>query len=131
MELFRLKEDVWQSDLFPNGALDKYKFEEAFQILRTYSLVQCRDDQDTYYIHKLVHAWAHERLEDEEKELFSISSLKLLDTITALSRFGPLDKLRFIPHIMASYNSSVKICKDESYETKRNVGFVQESWWLP
>ncbi|KAK5947767.1 hypothetical protein OHC33_011213 [Knufia fluminis] len=43
--------------------IDEYVVEASFAVLQAYSLVSWRKDQESYSMHKLVHAWGHDRLD--------------------------------------------------------------------
>jgi hypothetical protein len=53
---------AWRSTLFPEQKLDLYRLGECFRVLERYSFVQWRTDQESYVMHKLVHASATEAL---------------------------------------------------------------------
>jgi tetratricopeptide (TPR) repeat protein len=93
----------WRLALAPSDVLDMYWIEECFGVLQTYSLVQWKEDQDSYSIHKLVHAWGYERLGVEEQHDYSVAGLQLLEE--AISRCGkkPQAKLRLVSHILANF----------------------------
>jgi tetratricopeptide (TPR) repeat protein len=125
MTFFEMAEqETWQSDLFPDGPLDQYTFEEAFRTLQIYSLVQWRDGPKSYYMHKLVHAWAYDRLYLDEKGKFSVTSLKLLAAVSRLSGLDPTFKIRFVPHIMASFNLSARIEALPSGRRRESLGLL-------
>jgi hypothetical protein len=69
----------WRLAVAPSDVLDMYWIEECFRVLQTYSLVQWKEDQDSYSMHKLVHAWGYERLGVEEQHDYSMVGLQLLD----------------------------------------------------
>jgi hypothetical protein len=45
---------------------DIYLLERCFEILQRYSFVQWKEDQQSYAMHKLVHAWGYDRLKEDE-----------------------------------------------------------------
>lgn len=55
----------------------KASLNAALHILESFSLVQCKDDQKSYWMHNLVHVWSYERIE----------SAKLAGLCTAVLRF--------------------------------------------
>jgi tetratricopeptide (TPR) repeat protein len=92
----------WQSFLSPDALMDRYTMESAFTVLQTYSLVQWREGQGGYVMHKLVHAWGSERLEEGERRQISVTALQLL--VQALpSLKGVVEKIRVVPHAMANF----------------------------
>jgi hypothetical protein len=69
--------------------------------------MQWKGDQDSYSMHKLVHAWGHDRL--CQKEQHNVSSMILQLLAEAVSECGnePQDKLRLAPHLMANFATVV------------------------
>ena len=93
----------WHSYLSPNCRTNQYDIEAAFGILQTYSLIQWRENRDGYRMHKLVHAWGHDRLEEEEQQHLSVAALgMLIETFSAFFS-EPGYKLRLVPHVMANF----------------------------
>jgi tetratricopeptide (TPR) repeat protein len=93
----------WQMFVSPEASLDRYAVESAFAVLQTYSLVQWRQDQGAYTMHKLVHAWACDRLGiDQEREL-SLAVLELLTGLMPTCRGIPTQEMRLVPHVMANF----------------------------
>ncbi|RDW70414.1 hypothetical protein BP5796_08811 [Coleophoma crateriformis] len=116
----------WQSEIFPGGALDKYKFEDVFRTLRTYSLVHYQDAKEAYYLHRLVHAWAYDRLEEKERDAFCITSLNLLATISSGSTSTPEFRIRVVPHIMMSYRLSIRVYEASSNRRGNIIDYFGE-----
>jgi len=85
-----------------NESFGKYELEKCFRVLQTYSLVQWKADRGSYSMHKLVHAWASERLEADQQREYSLASLKLLNEAMARCKEEPQAKLRLMSHIMAN-----------------------------
>lgn len=95
---------TWQSYVFLKTDIKKYELESAFQTLQAYSLVQWRSDQESYSIHKLVHAWGQDRLKAIKQEQLSDLTLKLFAEVAAEHQSNPSYQLRLVPHIMASFD---------------------------
>jgi tetratricopeptide (TPR) repeat protein len=93
----------WQVYLLPDSPLDPYAIQGAFEILRTYSLIQWRDEQGGYAIHKLVHAWSQDRLEVEQQRHLSLMALELLTDIIPSTVGNPIFGIRLVPHVMANF----------------------------
>lgn len=101
--LFNIEEDL-QAPVLLDRRLERYAIEAALNTLQTYSLVHWRDDQHSYYIHKLVHAWAFDRLEESDQRSFSISVLHLLSIqVSKLSNSEIGFKSRLVPHVVACF----------------------------
>ena len=92
----------WQSFLSPDAPMDRYTIESAFTVLQTYSLVQWREDRSGYVMHKLVHAWGSERLDEDERRHVSVIALQLLVRVLPTLR-GVIEKARIVPHAMANF----------------------------
>jgi len=45
-----------RASISPEGLLNVHTIESAFKVLQTYSLVQWKQEQESYSMHKLVHA---------------------------------------------------------------------------
>jgi len=75
----------------------------AFEALATYSLIQWKEDQGSYFMHKLVHAWDTNRLKTEEQVEYGYGALKLLAGATSRCELDPTAKARIAPHIAASF----------------------------
>ena len=97
---------TWQPLVSPDAPLDLYALESAFETLQTYSLVQWKADQNSYSMHKLVHAWGHDRLDMAEQSRLSFGALQLLVEHLSVVRVDPSSKLRLRPHLMASFGLS-------------------------
>lgn len=105
----------WRSIFFPEERLDLYVVEKSFRMLERYSLVHWQEDQESYGMHRLVHAWGYDRLSTEEQEILSAGSVDFVGD--AMSRCGaaPQDKLRLAPHIMTCFGVVSSITMDRTY----------------
>jgi hypothetical protein len=68
----------WVSVIDPQGTITINSFEKCFAILERYSLLQRQMDQSSYSMHRLVHAWAHDRLQQKNRsdiDHFCLSAL--------------------------------------------------------
>ena len=74
-------------------------------MLQTYSLVQWRDNQDVYAMHKLVHAWDRERLEMYQQRELSEAALELLTDIVPIGHRDVVLRTRLVPHVMANFKA--------------------------
>jgi hypothetical protein len=84
---------------------DIYKIEECFEMLERYSFVEWKKDQQSYGMHKLVHAWGHDRLTEDEQYKFCVATFKLVLKAIIGCGNSPKDKLRLVPHIMANFTA--------------------------
>jgi tetratricopeptide (TPR) repeat protein len=99
-------ESTWQPLVSPDAPLDLYTLESAFEALQTYSLVQWKANKKSYSMHKLVHAWGHDRLDMAEQSRLSFGALQLLVEHLSVVGVNPSSKLRLRPHLMASFGLS-------------------------
>ena len=77
-----LSDETWQSFLLSEQRRTVYELESAFGTLQTYSLIQWKADQESYAMHKLVHAWGQDRLEADRQRQVSSLTLKLMADAT-------------------------------------------------
>jgi tetratricopeptide (TPR) repeat protein len=96
---------LWQLAVSSQKPVDMYMIRQAFRVLESFSLVQWKKDQSSYAMHKLVHAWAYERLDRERQESFCEAALELLATAVRNWPPDPLYKARLIPHLMANFST--------------------------
>jgi tetratricopeptide (TPR) repeat protein len=93
----------WRCVISPEQRVDMYKIEECFAVLQKYSLVQWKTDQQSYAMHKLVHAWGYDRLAERDQCKFSRAAFGLVvEAVKSCGRASE-DKLRLVPHVMASF----------------------------
>lgn len=98
------KSAQWVRLLLPSGGpLNAFMIEDGFATLRAYSLVSLREEQSTYIMHKLVHAWGHDRLETAQRQKWALAALELLAQM-ACNCDGDLSRsTRLVPHVMANF----------------------------
>ena len=94
---------VWHSLISPENQLDIYTIEAAFRCLQSFSLIRWRPDQSSYTIHKLVHAWGYDRLNQDQQITFGFAALQLLRQVVSNPRLDPAYKIRLVPHMMANF----------------------------
>jgi hypothetical protein len=80
-----------------------YKIEECFRILQKYSLVQWKGDQQSYAMHKLVHACGYNRLTWNKQDNFSQATFELVVEAVKNCGTAPRDGLRLVTHVMAKF----------------------------
>ncbi|KAK3174783.1 hypothetical protein OEA41_002029 [Lepraria neglecta] len=80
-----------------------YTVEEAFRCLQAFSLIQWKEDQGSYSMHKLVHAWSYDRLSPEKQRSFSGGALRLLQTIVSGCEPHHMHRIRLVPHVMVNF----------------------------
>ena len=97
-------DETWRTFLFCGQKWTVYNLESAFGTLQNYSLIQWKSDQESYAMHKLVHAWGQDRLEVDRQRQLSSLALELIADVTAQDQMDPGHQLRLVPHVMASFN---------------------------
>ena len=94
----------WKSFLFSSDTVSSYDIEQQLSILRTYSLLKLQDISDSYSMHKLIHAWVSDRLSDEVRTRYILTSMLLLNnTLHYRRHHSPEMKTRLIPHLMSNF----------------------------
>ena len=89
LDLFRLeinpnstvREEPWTSVISKKRKVTIHIFEKCFAILERYSLLQRHIDNSSYSMHRLVHAWGHDRLQQKNRseiKRFCLAALQLL-----------------------------------------------------
>lgn len=61
-------------------------------------------------MHKLVHAWGHDRLEVEQRQRWSLAALKLLSEAVEEYRGNLAMEARLVPHVMANFTTMSTAC---------------------
>ena len=123
----------WWSFVAGGDIVDRYSVESAFDVLCTYSLVQQRDGQTAYMMHKLVHAWGQDRLKVDQQRNLSLMALELLTNIIPSATGSSIFGMRLVPHVMANFavisstNTTSATIDDESLESVAIVGDLLHS----
>ncbi|KAK5082568.1 hypothetical protein LTS08_008833 [Lithohypha guttulata] len=107
LEAFSLLESVrWTRLLSPDATpVDDNAIVSAFKTLQAYSLVSWRADQEAYSMHKLVHAWGHDRLDLEQRQERSAAVLELLSSVIQDHQGDLGTEARLVPHVMANFTA--------------------------
>ena len=79
--------------------------EGAFRCLQAFSLIQWKEDQRSYSMHKLVHAWSCDRLSPEKQRSFSRGALRLLQTVVLGCEPHPTHRIRLVPHLLVNFTA--------------------------
>jgi tetratricopeptide (TPR) repeat protein len=105
----------WLALLSWGTIVDQYAIESGFATLQIYSLVSWQADQGAYTMHKLVHAWAHDRLEVKRRQTWSLAALELL--CAAVEKYYGILPIwtRLVSHVMANITAMSKACGTLSY----------------
>jgi len=94
----------WQRIVSPDIPLEEI-VDEVFETLAKYSLVKWSKDIGSYFMHKLVHAWGHDRLATQERAKYGTAALECLTTTPLRRDSDPMVRARLVPHIMANYST--------------------------
>jgi tetratricopeptide (TPR) repeat protein len=94
---------VWRSLISLENSVDIYSIEAAFRCLQSFSLIQWKPDQSSYTMHKLVHAWGYDRLNQDQQVAFGFAALQFLRQVISNPKPDPTYKIRLVPHLMANF----------------------------
>ncbi|KAL8856213.1 MAG: hypothetical protein Q9178_007178 [Gyalolechia marmorata] len=104
-----IENELWQLTVFPQQPFSIYTLEEAFRCLQTFSLVQWKDDVASYSMHRLVHAWSSDRLDEGKQRRYCGAALRLLENVVLGSGSDPGYKLRLRPHLMVNFTAVSRV----------------------
>ncbi|KAI9715103.1 MAG: Kinesin light chain 3 [Chrysothrix sp. TS-e1954] len=93
----------WQRGLSREVRIDIGVVEAALSALRSFSLIQYRDEADNYTMHKLVQVWGYERLDVEARLALCRSASDFV--VVSISQCGhePIGKSRLVKHVSRSF----------------------------
>lgn len=77
--------------------------DSSLEALRSYSLLLWRDEQSSYSMHKLVHAWSFDRCDITSKVHFCTTALDFLDSFVRIVTEESSKGARIVPHIMTCF----------------------------
>lgn len=115
---------TWRSFLSPEGEWSLYQLESALEVLQRYAFIQWKVDQQSYSMHKLVHAWGQDRLDTETQWRHSNVALELLADTTADNQLSPSYKLRLVPHLMANLGVYLESRERTREGTRDKLAFI-------
>jgi tetratricopeptide (TPR) repeat protein len=119
---------LWQLAVSSQKPVDMYMIRQAFRVLESFSLVQWKKDQSSYAMHKLVHAWAYERLDRKRQESFCEAALELLATAVRNWPPDPLYKARLIPHLMANFSTVSNVYRKMDSDNRSVLNLLDGIW---
>jgi hypothetical protein len=94
----------WQRIVSPDIPLEEV-VDEVFETLAKYSLVKWSKQIGSYSMHKLVHAWGHDRLTVKARAKYGAAALECLATTSLHRDPNPTLRAQLAPHIMASFST--------------------------
>ncbi|KAL8799610.1 MAG: hypothetical protein Q9182_005761 [Xanthomendoza sp. 2 TL-2023] len=115
---------TWRSFFFPEGEWSLYQLESALEVLQRYAFIKWRVDQQSYSMHKLVHAWGQDRLDMNTQWRHRDVALELLADTTADSQLSPSYKLRLVPHLMTNLGVYLEIREWTRERTRDKAAFL-------
>jgi hypothetical protein len=110
----------WASVISNESTFTINSFEKCFAILERYSLLQRQIDQSSYSMHRLVHAWDYDRLQQTNRsdiKHFCLAALQLLLDAVSNCKDLPQAKLRLIPHIRQNFDVLRRLQTDTESES--------------
>ena len=113
--------DSWQDAITHQKPLKRHDVEEAFSTLRSFSFVRWMPDRATYSMHKLVHAWGGDRLDLAERIATIRATALFLQERTLCDPEAREQKLRLVPHLMASFNAISQLSNRTRYTELSNI----------
>lgn len=140
IQLFRPIEPTWTSYGFepdPNDSrtgrwlkllssgeavIDEQILEACFMLLQAYSMLTWRP-QEGYVMHKLVHAWSHDRLDEMQRQDWSLAVLGLLGQVIFDYSGDLATELRLVPHAMANF-TAISMAYGSTYEISEQDRFL-------
>ena len=120
LQLFETQERLESTGSTSTTTQFIYKLEECFEILERYSFVQWKEDQQSYTMHKLVNAWGYDRLTPDEQTQLSCTTFAMITKAVDGCRNTPEDKLRLVPHVMASFTTLASV-GDALYQSAKGT----------
>jgi tetratricopeptide (TPR) repeat protein len=104
--------DILASMIFVSASGNSLKgiLDVGFETLETYSLLQWNVDHKTYFMHKLVHTWAFERLGSDEQVKFCFAVWNYLNHLSRISGAIPEMTWRLVSHVMACFVKVQALC---------------------
>jgi tetratricopeptide (TPR) repeat protein len=100
-------QQLWTFVIREDGDVKREMVEKCFATLEKYSLLQQHENEVVYSMHRLVHAWDHDRLLEErsqDMQRFCLAALQLLFNAIKTCTNTPQGKLRLVPHLGANFN---------------------------
>lgn len=83
-----------------------------------------RAEQEAYAMHKLVHAWSHDRLETAERQAYSLAASELLALVVLNNDGDSGSDTRMVPHVMANFAVMTAACGLDYDFEQRHRGVI-------
>ncbi|CAF9915151.1 MAG: Kinesin light chain 3 [Alectoria fallacina] len=101
----------------PEGSFTYDDLEQAFGTLMSFSLIKRLPSQAGFSMHRLIHAWGHERLGARKKLDMIRAAVWFISCQIELDEFHPTGRRRLVPYAMAFFtilgNSELQIDIDD------------------
>ena len=94
----------WEDAICYERALESYDIKEAFSTLRKFSLVRWMPGQAAFSMHKLVHAWGHDRLGVNEQIGMIKATAHFLQERLLYDLGSVAKKERYSGHLMTNFS---------------------------
>jgi tetratricopeptide (TPR) repeat protein len=110
---------LWTSIISTQIPITVSSFEKYFAILERYSLLQWQRDKNSYSMHRLVHAWGHDRLQQKNRsdiKHFCLAAFQLLFNAVSNCKNLPQAKLRLVPHLRENFDAIRRLETDTESE---------------
>src|SRR5205814_5912351 len=106
------------------------KIEKCFATLQRYSFLQRQEGEMVYSMHRLVHAWGHDRLLTEERptmKRFCLAALQLLVEAINICANQPQAKVRLVPHLRANFDTVKELettIRSDNIELLHQIAYI-------
>lgn len=109
--LMKREELSWDELLSLDGTTVTFDVIKAgFKTLEAYSLVSWRTDHAAYGMHKLVHAWGHDRLDADQQQVWAMAVMRLLGRLSDRKEQDLPSRTRIVPHVVANISAASAAC---------------------
>ncbi|KXJ85088.1 P-loop containing nucleoside triphosphate hydrolase protein, partial [Microdochium bolleyi] len=134
LELFGLDSDLaaiqggkpWAA-IFDDHPVNNRSLEKWFALLERYTLVQRQTDKISYTMHRLVHAWGHDRLRTDapRMKLFCRAAFDIIFGAMLECPDLPELKLRLIPHLRSTTENVLHVSTSTGAEELEVVNKIE------
>lgn len=91
----------WKTAIDPRGTFRYHDLEAAFTILENFSFIRQLPDRAEYSMHRLVHAWGHDRLEQEKRLQMNRAAAVFIGTHIWMEPAFRGSDSQLVTHVMA------------------------------
>lgn len=114
---------------FGGKLIDEYVIDASYQVLQSYSMVTWQSQREAYRMHKLVHTWGYDRLDENKQLEWSLAALQLLDEVICEYESELSMQLRLVPHVIANFTticSAFSSTYRSTHQDRRSMRTIQK-----